>query len=660
MKIKRIFSIIVMVIFAMFCNVAVFAQSLATVDIGDSVYDYLTIAEQKGYCERLPNTRPFSEATIVRLLGQIEDAIDDCPDSKVKTMEKETLKFYQGRYGHKAGFDFNRLSYRIEDSDKDFPISMEISNTSEALVSSGFYSDSSLNSTGYEVFHNLNFTGDFGKDVSYRVTGFIGLTQMDLQQVGSDYLIGHWWYDDFKHPYGAIDDDPATPEEPIKRTINTFRNNNVLPYSYKKKWDGSIYYLTNVTASGLEGWPFVPALGFGMYGEVRTSLFDDRLDIGIGRINREWAAMDTNSSLVFNSNASPFFSFDINVKLFDWLSFSTLTGVLEFPNCVYINKNAWNLDDPYYNLLIDSNVVDSYYFQNAYSIGLFNFDFNNLHIDFGSSCVWPKRFELGYMFPIIDRVIYQNSVGDFDNLALFGDLKYSKPGIGSAWFSLFLDEINSPSARFWEKTRCMYAWQSGAKANLPWLPNATLSFRYTKVEPYCYTHQAITKQPWYDYYISEAYMNNGKNIGYYLDPNSDEFFVKLESMPLPAASFGLQYQLVRHGADYGSGAVPGSSIWSELPIGNRDVFYKHFLHDGTYEWTNVLQLQASYNFNRAKLPFQLSASVGYVYDYFTQSAGSPTDPKGYPYSKINTSEYPVKQGFVASLSCKVFGFDHCQ
>ena len=630
------------------------AQNYTTIDISDDVYSFLTIAETKGYCGRLDNAKPYTKDYVVSTLQEIKESILEAEENKYKDNELKVVDFYLSRYETTLGLNYNRMAYRLEENEKDFPITLEINNTSEVFVSGGMYNDKALNSTGYEIFHNLNFIGDFGTKVSYRMTGFVGLTKMDLQKVGDDYLIGYWWYDEWK-------DDPETAQ---KRTINTYRNNNVLPYSYKKKWDGSIYYLSNLTASGLEGWPFVPAIGLGMYGEVRSVLCDDRVNIGIGRINREWAAMDTNSSLVFNSNASPFFSFDINIKLFKWLSFSTLTGVTEFPNAEYIDANAWNLKNEHYNMNIQSNVVDSYYFQNAYSIGMFNFDFGNVHADFGSTCVWPKRFELGYMFPIIDRVVYQNSVGDFDNLALFGDLKGTLPGIGSAWFSVFLDEINSLAPQFWKKTRCMYAWQGGLKGNIPFLPFTTISFRYTKVEPYCYTHQAITKQPWYDYYISEAYMNNGKNLGYYLEPNSDELFVRIESKPLPAATFSLQYQLVRHGADYGSGAVKGSSIWSELPIDNkklgttRDSYYKYFLHDGAYEWTNIINFEARYNLNQFKVPVQVTMNAGYIYDYWTKSEGGENTKT--PYHKINTNEYPEKSGVVISIGMKLFAFDICQ
>jgi hypothetical protein len=200
----------------------------------------------------------------------------------------------------------------------------------------------------------------------------------------------------------------------------------------------------------------------------------------------------------------------------------------------------------------------------------------------------------------------------------------------------------------------MFAYQAGTKANIPVLPFTTFTFRYTKVEPYCYTHQAIRKQPWYPGYISEAYMNNGRPLGYYLDPNSDEFFARLETRAFSAFKIGLQYQLIRHGADFGSGQVAGSSIWSEIPTGNREVYYKYFLHDGAYEWTNVIALDVAYDLNAYKIPLQLYCGAGYVYDYFTQSEkGSNTKSA---YHKVNTSEYPTKNGVVLFVGFKAFNF----
>ena len=62
------------------------------------------------------------------------------------------------------------------------------------FISGGVYNDSSLNSIGYEAWGNLDFSGDLGKNTSYKTTGFIGLTSMPLKEMG-EYTIGYWWYD---------------------------------------------------------------------------------------------------------------------------------------------------------------------------------------------------------------------------------------------------------------------------------------------------------------------------------------------------------------------------------------------------------------------------------------------------------------------------------
>jgi len=643
--------------------VPVFAQTYTTVDLTNDVYSLLSMCEEKNYCERLSSVKPYTESYILKILNQSKDSILEKiqnDNSYIYKTELESIEYYISTFEPKNGLNFSKLSYRYapEDSQNSF----EFSNRDELFVSSGFYDDSELNSTGYEIFHNFDFVGDFTKYLSYRITGFIGATRMPLQQVGDDYLIGYWWYDDWDYTTNG--------ENNQKRTINTYRNNSVLPYSYKKKWDGSIYYLTNVSYSGLKGWAFEHSLGFGMYAELRTSLLNDKLNIGIGRINRDWASMDLNSSLVLNSNAAPFLGIDAKVDLFDWISFSTLTGVMEFPNAKHINANAWFYRD-FDSTYVDEetgeikyknhfSTVDSYFFQNLYSVGMLDLNFKYLQANFGSAVIWPKRFELGYMFPLVNHVVYQNSVGDFDNLALFGSIKGILPGIGNAWLSIYLDELSSFKSLLkfdvFKKTRDMFAYQAGTRINVPFLPFTSVSFRYTKIEPYCYTHQSTPRQPWYDYYISESYTNNGKSLGYYLEPNSDEIFVRVESKPLPTATFGLQYQLIRHGADYGSGAVPGSSIWSELPVPSelRNSFYKYFLHDGTYEWTHTIALDASYIIKQSKIPLQIYGGIGYVYDFFTQSEKGANQKS--PYHKINTVEYPTKKGFVMYFGLKLFAF----
>lgn len=625
---------------------ALYAQSNNTVDIADDIYSFLRIAETRGLCDSLSPVRPYTEKYIVSKLDQILENLDD-------ENQKAIVEEYKNKYKREDGLSLKELAYKMTEQKGDIPVSLAVDLYNDTFMSGGMYSNSSNNSFGYEIENYLNVFGDLGNNISYRSLTYLEVTKMNIKKLG-EYNIGWWWYDDYGDKDSFVREDHFN-----ERTINTYRNYAVLPYSYKKHWDGSVYYLHGgMNSAGLTGWPFETSCGFGMQGEIHGTFFNDLFSVGIGRYNREWGAMDTGSSLVLNQNAHPFFGVDTTVNLFKWLNFSALTGFLEFPNQNYINENAWYPRDDAGNKIED--IKDSFFFHNLFSMAEFNFDFTHVHFDFGSTVVYPNRFELGYSFPLVDRVVYQNNVGDYDNLALFANLKGMLPGIGSIWGSVYIDEINALKTDALHNTRCMFAYQAGSKVNIPWLPFTVLSLRYSKIEPYCYTHEALDpekNQPYYSHYICENYTNNGESLGYYLQPNSDEIFVKLETQPLPVASFSLQYQLIRHGVDWGSESniYSGSSIYSELPAGKygpgRNNLHKYFLKDGVYEWMNILALQASYDCKHFGIPLQFYGTVGYVHNWFT-SIGRATPSKNAKYSKYSSDEYKEDRGVVLSLGIK--------
>jgi hypothetical protein len=283
---------------------------------------------------------------------------------------------------------------------------------------------------------------------------------------------------------------------------------------------------------------------------------------------------------------------------------------------------------------------------------------NYLHFDLGTSALWPKRFELGYIFPLFDNYLYQNNVGDFDNMALFFDIRGQYPGIGKIWVSLFADEINIKGiSKLFELDREMFAFQFGASALIPQLPFTSVKISYTKNEPYNYTH---TREfvPWYGSIPMETnYVNNGVSLGHYLPPNADEILFRFESMPITGSRVHLQYQMIRHGADYGSSAVDGSSLWSELdPSGRseKDILKKHFLHDGAYQWMHIAKIGGEFMFSIAGVPVTLFAEAGVVFSYFTSIEGNANSGIFFNNSIINTGEYPRSTSIIATLGFRLF------
>ena len=638
------------------CAGFTFAQKNLSVDVDDEIYNVLEIAEMKGFCSFLPGAKPYTVSRIFKAIDEILEHEDKLKPSEIKILEN-----FKDKHEVNSEKKNSASHLAVETKDEKYHFSFLYDFVLEGSVSGGIYNKSDFNSVGFDFMPEFNFRGDITKYVSYSFNGIFDLTYMPIKEVGN-YSVGYPWYDEDVENYfsGDLNDD-GTPKyqkpEGKERFVKKFLNNSYLPYSYKKPWDGQVYLLSNMSASGTEGWATEFGVSGSVLAEIKASFLDDRLTIGAGRQSHEWAAMDNGSSLVLNKQARPFFELNTGIEMFSWLKFSTLAGILEYPNADYMNADSYPEDK--------EGVDESYFWQNAFSLNMIELDFKYLHLDFGSSVVYPKRFEIGYLFPLFIYVEYQNHTGDCDNLALFGDIMLRKPGVGKVWASIYFDELNIQNNWFTE-TRVMFSGQVGAKAVIPWLPFASVSTRYTKIEPFCYTHHAINYAPSYNHYIMENYTNNGESLGYYLPPNSDEFFFRFEMKPRSFLSTALQYQFVRHGADYGSQQVPGSSLYSEMSRFNRDELKKYFLHDGAYNWMHMVKLETTFEHKNVQRDLQLSLNLGFLYSYYTLIDSDNYDRSIYgnngncknadfstPYHFVNTDEYPVQFGVVMGLGFKV-------
>lgn len=628
---------------------SVFAQQNMSVDITDDIYDVLSIAQERGLCDYLPGARPYSVKRIKYAVNQILEN-----QEKLKPVELKIIENFLARFKEPEKNSINLFDMNVSNHKDKWHFSFNYGFGFESSGSGGLYTNSDFNQAGFDVITSYNFYGDLSRYFSYYLNAFFDASSMKLYECGSDYFIGYPWYDDGVEAYCL----GFAEQEPRRRYVKKFLNTSYLPFAYHKKWDGQFYYFSDLSANGTDSWASEPGVSGGIKAEIRGCWWDGRVTIGAGRIEREWAAMDNGSSLVFNAKARPFFSVDTTVELFKFMKYSSLTGVLEYPNQDYINSDSY--------AELKSGIDDSYFYQNAFSLNMFELDFKYFHFDFGSSSVWPKRFELGYMFPLVLYVEYQNHIGDSDNLAVFADLKFRKPGLGSLWFSVYLDEINGLNNNPLTSTRAMYSGQVGAKILLPWFNYSSLSMRYTKVEPYCYTHHSINYASSYNHYISENYTNNGECLGYYLPPNADEVFIRFDTKPSASVLANIQYQFIRHGADYGSQQVPGSSLYSEMNVYNRDDLKKYFLHDGAYNWMHILSLGGSVQSRKTKIPFKVSANAGFLFSYYTvidsetyndrdQNGVSSADMST-PYHFVDNAEYPVQCGVVLTLGLALWRF----
>ena len=600
----------------------VFAQIHTSVPLENQIYYILEQAQLRGLCSPLSGIRPYTQGIVISAIGEILDSENN---ERLTFTEREILEQYIAKFSRPdAGIDWRRGAFYGETFlGGDTRVSANLGLSADIQGSTGlhFYTSGDENNFGTEIWLEAYLNGDLGNNISYNFNFSGGLMQVPRKDLG-EYNIYYKGFDNDNPEY--YNDTFDVYSEPLTH----------FPYSYRKRWDSSVYFFNSL--SSYRYWPDTIAASYGLLSEINASFFENKLLMRIGRLSHEWGAAPLGSSLSFNQAARPFFGIETAFSPVSWFNIASLTGALEYYNTEDIK-------------------ISSMTFQNAYSITMLQFRYKNyLFFDFTDAVVFPKRFEPGYMAPIINNFFYQNNVGDFDNMAMSFNLKVQYPGFGNVWVSFFMDEMNFLSDIL-TLDRQMFALQGGLTFFLPFLSFSSIKLSYTAVNPYCYTHNR-NFNPWYgDKRMETAYTNNGVSLGYYLPPNSDEILFRFSAMPAKNITASLQYQMIRHGADFGSSAVDGSNLLSELdPNGrdSKDELKRFFLQDGAYQWLHIIKLGGEWTLEKAPLAFYWE--IGAVISYFTNIKEAANSGKAYPYEIIDTSGYPRSTAFIARLGIKLF------
>ena len=606
--------------FLIFSFSFLFAQTHTSVPLENHIYYILEQAEIKGLCAPLSGVKPYTQTVIIKAINEILDAENT---GRLNNTERAILERYMEKFSKpKSGLDLQRGGYYSETTfgQQEIPISIDANLSLDIEGSAGFYDSFNDNYFGTEIWLGFFLNGDIGSNVSYKFGGEGGLMQVPRKQLGKY----NTYYEGFTNKGEYQNREIDIYSEPLTH----------FPYSYKKRWDASVHFFSSLSAFSY--WPDQVAGAYNLLSELTASFIDDKLIFRIGRLGHEWGSTPAGSSLHLNQASRPFLGIEAEFRPFSWFSFATMTGIMEYHPSQGLKNSGYND-------------------QKAYSISMLQFKYKNyLALDIGESVIWAKRFELGYISPITNSIFYQNNIGDFDNMAMMLNIKGQYPGIGGIWVSLFWDEAYWVSD-WYELDRSMLAGQAGMSFPLPFLSFSSVKLSYTMVNPYCYTHNR-NYTPWYgDLTMETAYSNNGVNLGYYLPPNSDEILVRFSTMPAKTISASLQYQLIRHGADFGSSAVDGSNLLSELDPDGRDsnpILKRYFLQDGAYQWTHIIRLGGEWTLEKAPLAFY--CEIGAVISYFTNTAEKANSGKAYPYSIIDTPEYPSSTGFIAKLGFRLY------
>ena len=384
------------------------AQTHTSVPLENNVYYILEQAETKGLCAPLSGARPYPQSVV---LAAVNEILNSENSGKLTGGERQILEQYAAKFTKpKTGMDWQRGAYYNETAigKSGVPLSIQLGGTVDIEGSAGIYPAFGEKYWGTETWVHLFLGGDLGRHVSWEFSGEGGLIKAPRMRLGTYNTYYAGFVDDTKGQY-------------VNQLIDTYSEPLThFPYTYRKRWDGSIYFFQDL--SEFESWPDSIAGGYNLKSELTASFLENKLIARVGRLTREWGSVSSGSSLGLNQAARPFLGMEAEFSPFSWFGIASMTGVLEYYNSAGIKDSALHN-------------------QNAFSTTLLQFRYKNyVYLDLGEAVVWPKRFELGYITPIINSIFYQNNIGDFDNMSMIINLKAQYPGIGNLWLSLFWDE----------------------------------------------------------------------------------------------------------------------------------------------------------------------------------------------------------------------------
>lgn len=366
------------------------------------------------------------------------------------------------------------------------------------------------------------------------------------------------------------------------------RTNEVafLPYTFTKTWDH--HHMDVEDRIDLSYKEF--AISNRSREEITLAAKDGDNYIRLGRFRRDWGPGE--SSLLLSGAGRPFLGFDTGMQFGDFAYFSSTTGSLG--QTVSVDSDS------------EQKMIS------AHKLTISPFPWLNLSV--WESVIFGKRFELAYLSPVSLYIVSQMGIaGDKDNSTLGFDFNANISNFGRFYGSIFIDEIEHDKMdQLFTYPKNMFAYYTGFKAAVPQIPFGLMTFQYTKLEPFVYTHYE-QDYPFYDIPININYTNDGESLGYPLPPNSDEFKLLFSFIPVPNIIVDLGASYIRHGDNPDTldylimGDIDEPLLYSNM-IEYPD---KDFLHDGIYE--KIFSIFGKISYSLPQIPLKVYAGYGFSY-----------------------------------------------
>ncbi|MEA5108007.1 MAG: hypothetical protein VB010_11730 [Sphaerochaeta associata] len=223
--------------------------------------------------------------------------------------------------------------------------------------------------------------------------------------------------------------------------------------------------------------------------ELSASFFDGDVQLRWGTIKRDWGPGLNN--LMLSADARSFDAIDIQLNLTSWFRYSVMSGSLGKFSLDNIDGEPF-LSDRYGAKEDRVN----YRYDNNFSAHRAELDIGrNFTFAIYESTVWQKRFELSYLNPFTVYMFQQNSLGDMDDVFAGLDVSYTLPSKARLYGAMAMNEMNvvgNPITML-KAPRNMFAFQAGVVVPLPIGSFSSLTFQWTYIGPFVYTHYPLRK-----------------------------------------------------------------------------------------------------------------------------------------------------------------------
>ncbi len=521
-----------------------------SIPVDHRVYRILDVAEIRGLIERQVSAKPFSAKKVMTLLSEIQSQ-NNMLSSHERTELLSLMQEFEGSYGivpSPFGDVFSTGFFRTYDPNAKIGASMGInlaSTQTASLVSKEYDSRNSL----------LAFLkGDLGENISFNMN------------------------------FGLL--------------IDRLNNSVFLPTDFTIQGEG--FYM--LLGKGGRQISTIPTAGFytglALSPELNATYFDGAVNLRWGSIKRDWGPGLNNIQL--SGSARTIDGIELQVDITPWLRFIVLNGSLGKFSVSTIGEG----DDEkafFSDYFYDDKPF--YRFENNFSAQRIEFNpTKDLTLALYESVVWQKRFELGYLNPLSIYMFQQNNLGDIDNMLAGLDFNYTLANSIRLYGGIGASELNKIGSLMTMITapRNMLAFQAGITIPLPIGSFSSVTFQWTYLAPFFYSHYPMREQVGmfakpatagnsftskrnnhyviaaggtditvtyerdgagktetiplpttsdstfsedgrievaldrngdyliYETYSETAYVNKGENIGYPLNPNSQEFLLQLD------------------------------------------------------------------------------------------------------------------------------------